>query len=148
MKSKLIDPSWFNLFIPISIVMHVIFPIKILIHSPLKFLGIVFILSGLMLNLAATNHLKHNQTPVGFNQSPNRLVTDGPFGFSRNPIYLGGVAVLLGVATLLGSLVSFCFPVLLFILLNLIYIPSEEKEMEEKFGIDYVEYKQSVRRWV
>jgi protein-S-isoprenylcysteine O-methyltransferase Ste14 len=127
--------------------MHFIFPIKILIHSPIKFLGVVFILAGLMLNRVATNHLKNYQTPVGFNQAPNRLVTDGPFRFSRNPIYLSGVTVLLGIAILLGSLVSFCFPALLFLLLNLIYIPSEEKEMEEKFGIDYVDYKHSVRRW-
>lgn len=147
MKAKIINPSWFNLFIPVSIVMHLIFPIKIIIHPPIKLLGIVLILLGLMLNLTATNHLKNNQTPVDFNQAPLRMVTDGPFRFSRNPIYLGGVTVLLGIAILLGSLVSFCFPVLLFLLLNLIYIPSEEKEMEKRFGIEYVEYKRSVRRW-
>lgn len=147
MKAMKINPSWFNLFIPVSIVMHLIFPIKILVHTPMKFLGIVFILAGLILNLAATKHLRDNQTPVGFNQAPVRLVTDGPFRFSRNPIYLSGVTVLLGIAILLGSLVSFCFPVLLFLLLNLIYIPSEEKEMEKRFGIEYVEYKRSVRRW-
>lgn len=62
-------------------------------------------------------------------------------------MYLGGVIVLIGVAMLLGSLVSFCFPVLLFLLLDLIYIRSEEREMEERFGIDYLEYKQTVRRW-
>ncbi len=147
MKDKLIDPSWFNLFLPISIALHFIFPIKILFQSPLKFLGIVPILLGLMLNLAASNHLRKNQTPIGFNQAPIRLVTDGPFRFSRNPIYLSGVTVLVGTAILLGSLASFCFPVVLFILLNLIYIPSEEREMEETFGLDYIEYKRAVRRW-
>jgi protein-S-isoprenylcysteine O-methyltransferase Ste14 len=111
-------------------------------------LGIVFILIGLVLNMVASNHLRKNQTPVDFNQPPNRLVTDGPFRFSRNPIYLSGVTVLFGIAILLGSLVSFCFPMLLFLLLNYIYIPSEEKEMQEMFGNDYVKYKHSVRRWL
>lgn len=128
-------------------VIYFIFPIKILIHSPMKYLGIVVILVGLMLNLASSERLRKNQTPVDFDQAPIRFVTDGPFRFSRNPIYLSGVTVLLGIAIFLGSLVSFCFPVLLFLILDLIYIPSEEREMEEKFGIVYIEYKQTVRRW-
>ena len=131
MKAKHINPSVFNLFIPISIAAHFIFPIKVLISIPMNFLGIVFILTGLVLNMAASNHLRKNQTPVDFDQTPIRLVTEGPFRFSRNPIYLSGVTVLFGISILLGSLVSFCFPMLLFLLLNLIYIPSEEKEMEE-----------------
>ncbi|NIN66611.1 MAG: hypothetical protein GTO63_18380 [Anaerolineae bacterium] len=148
MKAKLINPSWFNLFIPISIAAHFIFPIKALIHSPLRFLGVAPILAGVVLNLAASDRLKRNQTPADFGQAPNRLVTDGPFRVSRNPIYLSGVAVLLGMAIILGSIVSFCFPVLLFLILDLIYIPSEERVLEEKFGNEYIEYKQTVRRWL
>ena len=147
MKSKLINPSFLNLFIPISIAIHFIFPIRILIYPPLKYLGIVVILLGLMLNLGASKRMRRNQTPVGFYQPPIRLVTNGPFGFGRNPIYLSGVMVLLGIAILLGSLASFIFPVLLFLLLDLIYIPAEEREMEEKFGSEYVKYKHTVRRW-
>lgn len=145
---KLINPSWLNLFIPLSIVVHFLFPVKTLIHSSVRFLGLAFILLGLMLNLAASVHLRRNQTPVDFDQAPIRLVKDGPFRFSRNPIYLGGVTVLIGLAIVLGSLASFCFPVALFLLLHWIYIPAEEKEMEGKFGSDYIEYKQAVRRWV
>lgn len=148
MKSRLIDPSFLNLLIPISIATHYLFPIRILIHPPLKFLGIVIILLGLILNLVASQFMRRNQTPVGFHQPPIRLVTDGPFQFNRNPIYLSGLIVLLGIAILLGSLASFIFPVLLFLLLDLIYIPAEEREMEEKFGSEYIEYKQTVRRWV
>lgn len=148
MRVKLINPSWFNLFIPFSIAMHFIFPIKTLIHSPIRFIGAVFILLGLTLNLAASAHLKRNQTPVDFDQAPIHLVKDGPFRFSRNPIYLSGVTVQIGIATVLGSLASFCFPVVLLLLLHWIYIPVEERDMEEKFGNDYIEYKQAVRRWI
>lgn len=148
MKAKFINPSLFNLFIPISITTHLYFPIKILISSPFNYLGIVFILSGLILNNAASKHLRENQTLIDFNHPPNRMVSDGPFRLSRNPIYLSGFTVLFGMAILLGSLVTFCFPMLLFLLLNHIYIPLEEKEMEEMFGEDYVKYKHSVRRWL
>jgi protein-S-isoprenylcysteine O-methyltransferase Ste14 len=147
MKAKLINPAFLNLFIPISIALHFIYPIKIIVYSPLKYLGLVVILGGLMLNQAATKRLRGNQTPVEFDQAPLRLVTDGPFRFSRNPIYLGGVLVLLGIASLFGSLVTFVFPVLLFLILDLIYIPVEEQEMEAVFGTEYVEYKQTVRKW-
>jgi protein-S-isoprenylcysteine O-methyltransferase Ste14 len=147
-KSNLVCPSWFNLFIPISIAAHFIFPIEMLFHSSLRYSGIVLILVGMVLNLVASSKLRISQTPVEFNQTPAQLVITGPYRYSRNPIYLGGLIVLLGVALLLGSLVSFFFPVILFLLLQFLYIPFEEREMERVFGLQYIDYKRKVRRWV
>ncbi len=128
--------------------MHLLFPIQMLIRSPLRYVGIRLILLGLALNLAASARLRDSQTPVDFHKSPVRLVTDGPFQMTRNPIYLGGVAVLLGIAMFLGSLVTLLFPVFVLVVLDRIYVPIEEGEMEERFGHDYLEYKQAVRRWM
>ena len=147
-KKKLISPSWFNLFIPISIATHLIIPIEMLFYSPLRYLGLILILVGLGLNLAASASLRNSQTPVEFKHTPIQLVTTGPFQFSRNPIYLGGLIVLLGIAILLGSLVAFFFPLLLFLILQLIYVPLEEREMEGVFGMKYIDYKRKVRRWL
>ncbi len=147
-KHKLVSPSWFNLFIPISVAAHFVFPIEILYRSSLRYLGIWLIVSGIALNLAASATLRNSQTPVDFRQIPAKLVETGPFRFSRNPIYLGGLILLIGVALLLGSLVSFVFPVLLFLILQFLYIPVEEKEMEHIFGNQYIDYKRKVRRWV
>lgn len=147
-KANLINPSYFNLLFPIAIAAHYLVPIRAIIPSQLRPLGWLAILAGLLLNLAGTSHLRRNHTPVDFAEAPRRLVTDGPFRFSRNPIYLGGIAALLGLAVLLGSLTSMAFPVLLFLPLHLIYIPSEERGLFEAWGIRYAAYQQRVGRWI
>jgi protein-S-isoprenylcysteine O-methyltransferase Ste14 len=76
------------------------------------------------------------------------LMTGGPFGFSRNPMYLGMLIWLVGLAILLGSLIAFLFPILLFLLANFLLIPTEERRMEHQFGKQYVAYRQRVRRWL
>jgi len=148
MKPKLVSPSWLNLFIPLCVVAHFVVPIEMLFLSSLRYMGIVFIVAGIALNLVGSATLRNSQTPVDFDQIPAQLVVTGPFRYTRNPMYLGGLILLIGVAILLGSLVSFLFPVLLFLILQFLYIPVEEKEMERIFGNQYIEYKRKVRRWV
>lgn len=133
---------------PISVAAHFAFPVEQVFLSSWRYLGVLLILAGVVQNLLASAELRNKQTPVEFNETPTQLVTTGPFRHSRNPIYLGGLIVLVGMALLLGSLVTFFFPALLFLLLNFIYIPSEEKEMERIFGMEYIEYTRKVRRWL
>ncbi|NIN35600.1 MAG: hypothetical protein GTO60_11145, partial [Gammaproteobacteria bacterium] len=66
-------------------------------------LGLIFILFGVVLNVWSSRLLKKKGTAIDFYEAPNRLVTDGPFRISRNPIYLSGVILSLGIAILLGS---------------------------------------------
>ena len=148
MKLKPINPTSYNLFILLSITMHFIFPIQILAHSSLRYFGLGVIILGIAINFRAVGQLRKMQTSVEFDETPTLLVTDGPFRISRNPIYLGGVILLVGIAIFLGSLITFIFPVILFLALDRIDIPLEESQMEEIFGVDYIEYKQAVRRWV
>jgi protein-S-isoprenylcysteine O-methyltransferase Ste14 len=55
---------------------------------------------------------------------------------------------LFGVSILTGSLVTFIFPLLFIILTEIFVIPTEEKNLERKFGKRYLEYKKQVRRWL
>jgi len=80
--------------------------------------------------------------------TPSTLVVDGPYRFSRNPVYLSALIMIFGLAIILSSL-------LLIILLAVVYgifqfslIRWEERRLEEAFGIDYLEYKKHVRRWL
>jgi len=57
-------------------------------------------------------------------------------------------AILLGVAVLLGTLVTFAFPVLFVMLIGFLIIPGEERNLEKIFGEQYREYKKRVRRWI
>jgi len=87
-------------------------------------------------------------TPVPFNPPP-RLITTGLYAYVRNPMFLGGFLFLLGLGVLLGSLsLTFIFAPLL-IVLYVFYVKAvEEKEMEKKFGQEYLEYKKRVPMFI
>lgn len=55
---------------------------------------------------------------------------------------------MLGLAAFLGSLMAFIYPILFFILFQFVFVPMEERRMEEAFGEEYLEYRRKVRRWL
>jgi len=57
-------------------------------------------------------------------------------------------STLFGAAIFLGSLISFIFPIIFVYIIRVRFIHLEEKNMEKKFGKKYVNYKNSVRRWI
>ncbi|MBI2051588.1 isoprenylcysteine carboxylmethyltransferase family protein [Candidatus Roizmanbacteria bacterium] len=114
--------------------------------SPINLhLGIPIAVSGLVLFLW-TNFLfvklgKGTQTPIIPTQ---KLVTVGPFAYCRNPMYLGVILWVIGLGIILNSL-SFILSGLIVPFLYLIYIKLiEEKELEVRFGRQYLEYKKKV----
>ncbi|MHA2224790.1 MAG: methyltransferase family protein [Candidatus Hodarchaeales archaeon] len=148
MNKKLLPPKYLNVFLIIPIVLHFILPALIIISLPYTLLGFIAIFGGLAINVWSVRELKRNLTTIEFDETTTKLVVDGPFSISRNPIYLSGVILSLGIAVLLGSLISFIFPVALILILNNYHIPSEELKLEKTFGEEYISYKKSVRRWI
>jgi len=83
-------------------------------------------------------------TPVPFNPPP-KLITSGLYSCVRNPMLLGLFIFMLGLGVLLGSLSLIFIFTPLFVAINVFYIKAiEEKEMEKKFGREYLEYKKRV----
>ncbi|MDH5442254.1 MAG: DUF1295 domain-containing protein, partial [Candidatus Nomurabacteria bacterium] len=72
----------------------------------------------------------------------------GPYRFSRHPIYLGLILVLLGFALLLNSVVTLVLTVLTIIFFSFVIIPIEERELDEHCPGVYAEYKTRVRMWL
>jgi protein-S-isoprenylcysteine O-methyltransferase Ste14 len=78
---------------------------------------------------------------------PTALVTEGPYRFTRNPLYLGQLLFLLGLGIT-------AFPWLLLgagvqaLLLDRVVIPPEERRIAEHFGAAYEAYRHRVRRWI
>jgi protein-S-isoprenylcysteine O-methyltransferase Ste14 len=93
-------------------------------------------------------HYRSYRTSVRVGFSPPHLVVLGPYQFSRNPMYLSGLFTWLGWTVFYGSPAVFIALVLLWLIFAFRVIPQEERQLESLFGEDYLEYKQSIRRWV
>ena len=76
-----------------------------------------------------------------------KLVTNGPFRYTRNPMYSGVILVSLAIALFFGTLPFFIATLLLFLLINAAFIPFEEHKMERQYGAEFRAYKSRVRRW-
>ncbi|MBN1455126.1 MAG: isoprenylcysteine carboxylmethyltransferase family protein [Methanomicrobia archaeon] len=149
MNAKLVPPTVFYTLLLLSVVSHIVVPTVMLIRPPYSFiLGLPLILFGACLNIWADALFKKRNTPVKPMEMPVAFVTDGPFRISRHPMYLGMAAILLGVAVLLGSILPFTFPILFVALMERLFVPLEEENLERAFGDDYRAYKQRVRRWI
>jgi protein-S-isoprenylcysteine O-methyltransferase Ste14 len=148
MRRKLIPPKVFNAFLVLAVILHFTLPIKMVVFGPYKFLGLLLLFIGSGLNVWSASHLSGKDTTSDFHEAPSALVVDGPFRISRNPIYLSGVVITLSLAVLLGSLITFVFPAVMWLVLNQFHIPAEEGVLAQTFGEEYLEYKRQVRRWI
>ena len=63
-------------------------------------------------------------------------------------MYVGFVVFLIGCSILSGNILSALCPLILFLILDRMFIPYEEEKMEATFGEEYLEYKRRVRRWL
>lgn len=111
-------------------------------------LGGVIALSGFSLIL----HVAPRHKKAGSNIEPwkptTAIITDGVYGYSRNPIYLGMVITHGGVAIGGGSMGALVTMVMSLLTLQTYVIAREERYLEEKFGDVYTNYKKQVRRWI
>lgn len=103
---------------------------------------------GLFVSVAAKSQFRKANTNVDTFNSPTVLITSGWYRVSRNPMYLGLVLLLVGVALLLNNMWALFGPVIFFSAAALWYIPYEEKDALATFGAPYREYCAAVRRWV
>jgi protein-S-isoprenylcysteine O-methyltransferase Ste14 len=81
-------------------------------------------------------------------KNASSLVTGGVYRFTRNPMYLGMVLVLIGWAVFLASPITLIFVPLFVLYINRFQITAEERVLTSIFGSEYAEYKNRVSRWV
>jgi protein-S-isoprenylcysteine O-methyltransferase Ste14 len=132
----------------VMLTLHFLLPMRSVLAFPWTLVGVVPAAAGVALNLFADQALKRAETTVKPFGEPASLVTVGAFGVSRNPMYLGMVLILLGLALFLGTLTPFAVCVAFPFLLRYRFIRVEEKTLAEKFGARLQTYKARVRRWL
>jgi len=80
--------------------------------------------------------------------APRRLVVRGLYRFTRNPMYVGVLTVILGWAVLLQSAVVALYALGVWLLFNAFVRLYEEPHLEREFGSEYATYRSQVRRWL
>ena len=147
-KRKIIPPVYLLISLVLMWLMQHYFPIYQYVNPPAAYTGIILVLSGITIAAISANLFKKADTGIVPFDEATKLVTDGFYRFTRNPMYLGMILLLLGVALLFGS-IGALLPVPLFILvIHNNFILDEEHFLEAAFGQQYLDYKSKVRRWI
>lgn len=108
------------------------------------------IASGLVIDLISIIAFFRAKTTISplSPEKTNTLVLNGLYRFSRNPMYLGMLLVLLGWSLWFSSPLTL-IPIILFVLsITWLQIKPEEAALTEKFGENYTAYQARVRRWI
>ncbi len=144
---------WFMLFLAVAMALHFFVPASHVFALAWGYWGTItgmfVFLAGFYLPLWASKIFKEENTEILPNSPSNRvLVIRGPYRFSRNPMYLGMVISLIGIAIMFGTLPLFVAALAHFLVMHFVFIPFEEAKMLRQFGESYESYKHRVRRWL
>lgn len=124
------------------------FPFFRAIYSPVVNFGLVPIILGALLILVAAGLFKWRKTTVNPFGEPAVVVREGVYRFSRNPMYLGMLLILVGFGVWLGNILSTLLALVFVGVMTRWYIPREEQLLESLFGEQYRSYRSQVRRWI
>ena len=148
MRRPILPPVYFLASILLMLALHHLVPVVDWISGAGRWAGSSIVLGGLSLTLTCASMFCRRQTTIKPFEESSELVTQGPFRFSRNPMYLGLATTLLGVALLLGSVSPLAVVPLFVAALTTRIIVKEERMLEARFGEPYRDYRRRVRRWI
>jgi len=143
-----IPPLYFASALVIMWLLHRWLPIVDFIDPPVSRLGWLFAAGGILLAAWGRWCFKRADTNVVPFSPSTALVIDGPFRFTRNPMYLGMMLVLFGGFLLAGSLGSLLVLPVFFWWIRKRFVLREEDHMAAHFGEAYQAYQERVRRWL
>lgn len=144
----LIPPHYFVLWLVLMVLLHTYLPLAVLLDGWLRGVGLVPLGAGLGCVLWHAGALRRAGTPVRPFEPPTALVQSGLYRYSRNPIYLGLVVMLIGIALLQGTLAPLLAAPIYAVLLDRAFVRPEERMLEAAFGESYRQYCRHVRRWL
>ena len=144
--------KWSNIPIPVAhlvglalgYILHRFIGILYITVSPLiSALGWFFLIAGIAFTVWAV--IASGDADISKSE---RLLTAGPYAFSRNPMYLGWFDIYSGLALLLRSPWMLIMLPLVLVYIHFVDIKREERLLSEKFGREYNQYQEKVRRYL
>lgn len=132
----------------LMVALHYVLPVARWLAWPWRALGALPIAMALLVGFwGAVQFRRHDTTIIPFEQS-TALIAEGPYRYSRNPLYISMTLILVGLWILLGSLSPVVVVPLFVWWISSRFIANEERHLEAQFGRTYLEYKTKVRRWL
>lgn len=141
-------PLFFVVSLAIGVGLHLLWPIPLWAGHRLWVVGIILIVPALAITLWAHHVLAQAHTTIRPDRASAALVTTGPFAWTRNPLYVTLCIASASVALFINDAWPLLTTVLLWLALNYIVIPNEERHLRDRFAEQYNEYARRVRRWV
>ena len=140
-------PTLFFVQIAAIVAVDRFFPLVSFASPWLPWCGAGLLILGIAVSVAGKRHFQRVGTNVYTFEAPGQLVTDGPYGFSRNPMYLGLVLAGIGAALASATLSALVLAAAFAITVRCWYIAFEERAMRRRFGDAYEAYCRKVGRW-
>lgn len=110
--------------------------------------GVALVLIGALVVALARRELARHGQPTDPGRPTSAIVTTGVFSISRNPLYLGGICVLAGIALALGQPWVLVLLVPALVACHAILVAPEERYLAATFGESYQTYAATVHRWL
>jgi protein-S-isoprenylcysteine O-methyltransferase Ste14 len=146
--TRLLPPAIAVLSLITMVGLHVVVPIATVVQAPFSYGGALLLATGAAMIVWSRRAFQASGTPIKPFSESTALIRHGLYRWSRNPMYVGAVLLLTGVAILLGSLTPLLVVVAFFALLQVGFVRREERLLEQTFGDAYRAYRRSVRRWL
>ena len=144
-------PIIYLLAIAIAIVLTLLYPLP-WITEPISDLlfaaGWLVILGVVAIEVSAIRALRRGNTTIRPDKASDHLVMDGPFSFTRNPIYFGNTLLMIGIGMVSSSLWFIALALIAAFATQKLAIEREEKHLQSRFGKKYIDYTKRVRRWI
>lgn len=145
---KIHPPILTLIHIAIAYVAKWVIPIPFVVPNILRNIGFALVVVGFLLGIAAFREFMKVRTTVDPHGSVSSIVTSGIYRFTRNPIYLGFLLMLIGFPLISGTYWGVLLAPVLIVNFNNLVIQHEEAYLEKKFGDVYTSFKSRVRRWL
>ena len=108
----------------------------------------MLVVCGFAVGLLGFREMRRAETNVDPYKPATTVVTEGPYRFTRNPMYVGFTLMYVGISALANALAPVLLLPAVFAVMRRGVIEREERYLERKFGDEYLQYKERVRRWI
>jgi protein-S-isoprenylcysteine O-methyltransferase Ste14 len=137
-----------SIFIVIAYFLGRVVSFRFVAPAILQYVGLFLAFLGFLLGIGAFLEFRKIRTTLDPHGSVRQIVTSGIYRFTRNPIYLGFLLMVIGIPLNSGLYWGIVLAPFFILVMNRLVIQHEEAYLAKKFGKTYIDYTSRVRRWL